>query len=522
MIRIYSLFSQKQCQITHSKTKHLKWNSPTVKSTSHTFKVGLKKPCRKISLMGGGGKLNGLEQGGTPITTNLGDGVVSSANSGVLSTLFSNPLFSAGFGLLGVGTGLALLRSAWKYILLYGRRNFLISVEIPSRDKSFGWFMEWTSSREGSNTQHVSVETNFTQFENGEINTKIQLVPSTGTHWIKFKGKWIQVERVREKNVVDMTSGNLWESVTLTTIGRSRKIFEEILEEAKTFCTQKEEGTTVIYTSAGGDWRRFGFPRKRRPLNSVILDEGKTDRILKDAQEFLNAGKWYIDRGIPYRRGYLLFGPPGTGKSSFIMALAGRLNLNICIISLQSKGISDDVLNHLLNIAPQRSILLLEDIDVAMQKGMSGVTLSGLLNALDGVAATEGGGRIIFMTTNHIEKLPPVLIRPGRVDVRECLDLATTAQLKGMFRKFFPPLEKSDAHLDVESENERTNDMALKFSTLIPNGMVSMAQLQGFFMRYKESPELALSKAQELLVASDSHLEKKSNIEELHKNSLLS
>jgi chaperone BCS1 len=156
--------------------------------------------------------------------------------------------------------------------------------------------MEWASVRENK-TQHVSVETNFTQFENGEIATRMQLVPSTGTHYMNYKGRWLRVDRNREKNVVDMTSGNLWETVTLTTIGRNRKIFEELLDEARQFAVKKEEGSTVIYTAAGGDWRRFGFPRKRRPLHSVILDEGKTDKILGDAQEFLKSARWYIDRG---------------------------------------------------------------------------------------------------------------------------------------------------------------------------------------------------------------------------------
>lgn len=69
--------------------------------------------------------------------------------------------------------------------------------------------------------------------------------------------------------------------------------------------------------------------------------------------------------GIPYRRGYLLHGPPGCGKSSFITALAGELEFGICVLNLSERGLSDDRLNHLLSIAPQNSIILLEDIDAA-------------------------------------------------------------------------------------------------------------------------------------------------------------
>lgn len=83
--------------------------------------------------------------------------------------------------------------------------------------------------------------------------------------------------------------------------------------------------------------------------------------------------------GIPYRRGYLLHGPPGSGKSSFIQALAGSLEYNICVLNLSERGLTDDKLNHLLANAPERTIILLEDIDAAFsgrrQTGEAGFAL---------------------------------------------------------------------------------------------------------------------------------------------------
>lgn len=72
--------------------------------------------------------------------------------------------------------------------------------------------------------------------------------------------------------------------------------------------------------------------------------------------------------GIPYRRGYLLHGPPGSGKTSFIQALAGRLSYNICVLNLSQRGLMDDKLTHLLMNTPERSIILLEDVDAAFNK----------------------------------------------------------------------------------------------------------------------------------------------------------
>jgi chaperone BCS1 len=75
-----------------------------------------------------------------------------------------------------------------------------------------------------------------------------------------------------------------------------------------------------------------------------------------------------VDQGIPYRRGYLLHGPPGSGKSSFIQALAGSLSYDICLLNLSERGLTDDKLNYLMSNAPERSFILIEDVDAAFNK----------------------------------------------------------------------------------------------------------------------------------------------------------
>jgi len=152
---------------------------------------------------------------------------------------------------------------------------------------------------------------------------------------------------------------------------------------------------------------------------------------------------------------------------------------------------NDAVVNSLLNSAPQGSIILLEDVDVAFPSredrtkedtknnfmenmfGFSGsnqVTFSGLLNAIDGISSQEG--RLFIMTTNYFDRLDPALIRPGRVDRSIYFPLASSPQIKKMFLKFFPQEE----------------DLALQFSGMIGEGRSSMAQLQGHFLSYKNDP----------------------------------
>ena len=152
--------------------------------------------------------------------------------------------------------------------------------------------------------------------------------------------------------------------------------------------TDAFSGLTCVYKPEGSPpkWEAFGQPMRPRPLDSVVLDEGVAQHLVDDVKEFITNSKWFVkahfrllmmwfspwsnsclilmfisgtshawrliaqshslrryqDRGIPYRRGYLLHGPPGCGKSSFITALAGELQHSICLLNLSLRGMNDD------------------------------------------------------------------------------------------------------------------------------------------------------------------------------------
>jgi chaperone BCS1 len=240
----------------------------------------------------------------------------------------------------------------------------------------------------------------------------------------------------------------------------------------------------------------------------VVLDEGVKERIVEDVQDFISSAHWYQDRGIPYRRGYLLYGPPGTGKSSFIQALAGELDYDIAILNLSERGLTDDRLNHLLTIVPNRTLVLLEDVDAAFSNrrvqseadGYRGanVTFSGLLNALDGVASAEE--RIVFLTTNHVERLDEALVRPGRVDMTVRLGEVTRYQVGRLWDRFYEELDSDGSHrklfLDrlqqlglIEDEQGHKADRAKS---------TSAAALQGLFLYNKGNMDGAIAMAEAL------------------------
>lgn len=402
----------------------------------------------------------------------------------------------------------------------------LITLEIPNRDVSYNYFLEWMAhqialsrslpeSERGMKgvlsgkqnflpTHELAVQTQTQALANGHIQTDFNLVPGPGTHWFRYRGEWFQVKRMREQKAMDLATGTPWETITLTGLSSSRELFPALLNEARELAEQHKEGKLITYTAMGFEWKQFGKPKPRRPLSSVVLQEGKAEKIADDLKAFLARNKWYAERGIPYRRGYLLHGPPGSGKTSFIQALAGAVHYNICTLNIAERGMQDDKLNMLLSTVPDRSFILLEDIDAAFAKRVvqgadgyqSGVTFSGILNALDGVTSSEQ--RIIFMTTNHPEKLDPALIRPGRIDVNELIDDADGEQAYRLFIKFYGrnineiiDEEKGAGGLMNEEElsQEEVEKLGRQVQEMVDSAReqgrrVSMASLQGHFIRH--------------------------------------
>jgi len=133
--------------------------------------------------------------------------------------------------------------------------------------------------------------------------------------------------------------------------------------------------------------------------------------------------KWYTIRGIPYRRGYLFYGPPSTGKTSFCETLAGHSKLDLFVTKLSLDSLTEGIFEWLFDSLPEKYIIVLEDINSTGitrdtmrndKKGKSGISLSALRNIVDGSTSAEEG--LLIVTSNTPGSLDPALVRGGRID----------------------------------------------------------------------------------------------------------
>ncbi|KAL9229555.1 hypothetical protein vseg_005009 [Gypsophila vaccaria] len=194
-------------------------------------------------------------------------------------------------------------------------------------------------------------------------------------------------------------------------------------------------------------WRSVKFQHPFT-FEALAMEPESKRAVIDDLDRFLSRREFYKKVGRAWKRGYLLYGPPGTGKSSLIAAMANYLKFDIFDLQLSSV-LNDAALRRLLLSTTNKSILVIEDIDCSLGladrkfqtlDGKGGhyngsdmgsqISLSGLLNFIDGLWSTCGDERIFIFTTNHKEKLDPALLRPGRMDMHIHMSYLTMSSFK--------------------------------------------------------------------------------------------
>jgi chaperone BCS1 len=322
------------------------------------------------------------------------------------------------------------------------------------------------------------------------IASPIRYEPFLGTYFFWHKGRLFIFRRVRRAGYYE---SDHVESLSLETLGWSPEPIKMLVGDIRLWAKEKESKITNVWrpkskTSMFSDipWKK-ALSRPARPMESIILDIELKEKIIDDVKLFLDEGtrNWYASLGIPYRRGYLFHGPPGTGKTSLSFALAGLFGLDIFVIPLSDNQITDSNLKDLFIDLPEQCVVLLEDIDAEdLSKSRAalidedhqehsrahGVSYSGLLNAIDGVDSPEG--RILIMTTNHPKVLDAALVRRGRVDLEVQFPQATLSDIAQLYYRMYPAEEKN-----------------LGLFSNMGDATLSMAEVQSVFLEHmKDAP----------------------------------
>eukprot|EP00164_Ancoracysta_twista_P009335 GFYU01013791.1.p1 GENE.GFYU01013791.1~~GFYU01013791.1.p1 ORF type:complete len:941 (+),score=303.86 GFYU01013791.1:279-3101(+) len=430
----------------------------------------------------------------------------------MMDQLLENPVFTGGisFALVGMLSGVTL--ALYNLLSDYVTRMFFLTVEVKDSEACFDWVIKWTSKQPTTfanprfkvSLKGLATKSFFNSSTRFNDTPSVEFLPGGGGNVIKYKGRrvWVYRSEGEPMNAGFDNEPTVISTLMLACYGRDLKFLKDLLNEAAQDYKQKDRDKTLIFVLHrwGICWVR-AQARTPRPQSSVILESSSMTDLVEDIRVFLQSEEWYRERGIPWRRGYCLYGSPGCGKTSAITVIAGALKMNICVLTLSSKRLDDDDLNARLCDTPPNSIILLEDVDsifeqretktVSRYRYQRGVSFSGLLNALDGVSSQEG--RIVFMTTNHIERLDAALLRPGRCDVKKEFTLATRNQISAMYTRFFPEETRPS------SLHELARQPSQAFVTDLPDRQLSMAEVQSFFMRHKDDPSQALKSAHELL-----------------------
>ena len=201
---------------------------------------------------------------------------------------------------------------------------------------------------------------------------------------------------------------------------------------------------TLFRATSGGYTRRVSniLPRD---IDSVVLKSGQMERLVGGIELFQKSEDLYSKIGIPYHTGILLSGPPGTGKTSTLVALANHFHMDVIFVNLSTIG-NDDGLAQCVSEAASDTLIILEDVDTVYAtktredgkgdvKPSNSVTLGGLLNVLDGQMSPHGC--VFGLTTNHLDKIDPALYRDGRIEYREELGYMDDHQFKKFYKYVF-------------------------------------------------------------------------------------
>ena len=321
---------------------------------------------------------------------------------------------------------------------------------------------------------------------------------------IEFNGKTINIEikpmlkinqdpmkLLQSKGCNSMEEINLKELILRSD---EKDILFEFVESANKFCKQQIDESKKITKKTMNihfwkkDYWHLISQNPKRPLKTLYLKEGYKEEIIEKVSEFFSEDTRdeYISHGIPYKNVFMLYGVPGSGKTSTINTIASHFDCDIYVIPI-SKELSDyDLITAISYMddsddkgSTRKKIIVIEDIDSIFtdrKKGddNNGITLPGLLNCFDGFSCIEG--TLLFITANKPEVMDSAMLRSCRIDHRYELSYADKYQTESIFNEII---------------KHKTEENSFKtFYKQIKNRKYTTAMLQEFLFYNRKSTNI--------------------------------
>lgn len=320
------------------------------------------------------------------------------------------------------------------------------TVTIDPQDRMHTLVRAWLAKQSTSQGQRT-VAVTLDRTEDGPPSIEVLYDPLAGPVTIRIRGHRIRVTASEEPKPTRRSStGDIpfeygsydVRLPPLRLIADSQAGRQAVIAHLAELAAASGRRPSLHIQNGWGGWSSRPLPA--RPIASVILNGDLAQRAMSDLQAFLSAEEDYTRLGMPWHRGYLFHGPPGTGKTSLATAMAYESGLDVRFLSLGSMKADGELTKLVADISP-RSILLIEDVDVFAatheREATTGqVTMSGLLNVLDGVITPHG--LVTILSTNHIETIDQALLRPGRADFIAEIGMPDYGQIMTMIKAFAP------------------------------------------------------------------------------------